>query len=55
MPVDRVTGVMGDLLYGTMFTNFLTGRRRPFEEQAADILDVMFIGILSDSEKKRQS
>ena len=53
MPVDRVTGVMGDLLYGTMFTNFLTGRRRPFQEQAADILDVVFFGILSDSEKKQ--
>ena len=54
MPVERVTGVMGDLLYGTMFTNFLTGRRRSFEDQAADILDVVFNGILSDGERNRQ-
>ena len=54
MPVERVTGVMGDLLYGTMFTNFLTGRRRSFQDQAADILDVVFNGILSNGERNRQ-
>jgi AcrR family transcriptional regulator len=54
IPVERVTGVMGDLLYGTMFTNFLTGRRRSFDQQAADILDVMFNGILSEGERKTQ-
>jgi hypothetical protein len=53
MPVERITGVMGDLLYGTMFTNFLTGRRRPYDQQARDILDVVFNGILSDAERKR--
>ena len=52
VPVERVTGVMGDLLYGTMFTNFLTGRRRPFEDQAQDILDVVFNGILTDRERQ---
>ena len=54
MPVERITGVMGDLLYGTMFTNFLTGRRRPHEDQARDILDVVLNGILSDAERKKK-
>lgn len=53
MPVDRVMDVMGDLLYGTMFTNYFVGQRRPPAEQAADLFDVAFCGILSDSERQR--
>ena len=52
IPVDRVMTVFGDLVYGTMFTNYMSGRRRPFQQQAADILDVVFNGILSDTERK---
>ena len=29
MPVDRITDVMSDLLYGTMFTNYFAGPRKP--------------------------
>jgi AcrR family transcriptional regulator len=46
MPVDRVLDVLSDLLYGAIFTNHFAGRRKPFEEQAADILDIVFYGIL---------
>jgi AcrR family transcriptional regulator len=46
MPVERLMDVMGQLVYGTMFTNFFTGRRRPPARQAAEILDVVFHGIL---------
>jgi len=55
MPVERITDVMSDLCYGTMFTNYFTGQRKPFEAQAQDILDVVFLGILSDSERRRRS
>ncbi len=55
MPVERITDVFGDLVYGTMFTNYFTGNRKPLEEQAQDILDVVFHGILSDSEISRQA
>jgi hypothetical protein len=55
IPVERILNVFGDLLYGTMFTNYFTGRRRPVEEQAEDILDIAFRGILSDSERKRRT
>ncbi len=54
MPVERITGVLSDLVYGTMFTNYFTGRHKPFEEQARDILDVVFHGILSDTERRRR-
>ena len=54
MPVERITNVMGDLLYGTIFTNYFAGPRQSPEAQAQDILDVIFGGILSDSERRRQ-
>lgn len=53
MPVERITDVMGDLCYGTMYTNYFTGRNKPFDVQARDILDVVFHGILAESERKR--
>ncbi len=51
-PVERIVDVVGDLLYGTMFTNHFAGRHKPHEAQAADILDIVFRGILSDSERR---
>jgi len=53
MPVERITNVLGNLVYGTMFTNYFTGPNKPFEEQAAEILDIVFRGILTDSERKK--
>jgi AcrR family transcriptional regulator len=53
IPVERITDVMTHLIYGTMFTNYFIGRREPPEKQARDILDVVFNGILSDSERRR--
>ena len=48
VPVERIVDVVGDLLYGTMFTNHFAGRHKPHEAQAEDILDVVFHGILSE-------
>ena len=54
IPVDRIGDVIGDLLYGTMFTNYLAGRDRSPAEQADDLLDVALYGILSESERNRR-
>ena len=54
MPVERITDVLSDLVYGTMFTNYFTGQHKPFDEQARDLLDVVFHGILSESERRRR-
>jgi AcrR family transcriptional regulator len=54
MPVERVMNVVGDLIYGTVFTNHFAGRQKPPGEQAADILDVVFNGILSERERKQR-
>jgi AcrR family transcriptional regulator len=55
VPVDRVLDVIGDLMYGTMFTNHMMGRNKPYAQQAQDILDVVLNGILTDEEKSRRA
>jgi AcrR family transcriptional regulator len=52
MPVDRILDVLGDVLYGTMFTNHFAGRDKPFDAQAQDILDVVFNGIMTPKVSK---
>lgn len=52
-PVDRITDVISDLLYGTIFTNHFAGRSKSFETQVRDVLDVLFHGILSGEERAR--
>ncbi len=47
VPVPRITDVLSDLLYGTIFTNALAGRRKSLETQAHDILDIVFHGIVA--------
>jgi AcrR family transcriptional regulator len=54
VPVDRIDDVISDLVYGTMFTNYFTGRSRSAEEQAQEILDVVFHGILTPCERERR-
>ena len=54
IPVDQLLDVIGDLLYGTMFTNYFSGRQVSPEEQARGILDILFRGILSDVGRQRR-
>ena len=53
MPVERITDVVGDLLYGTIFTNYFSGRRKKVEVQARDIVDMVFLGVLSENHRTR--
>ncbi len=52
MPVVRITDVIGNLLYGTIFTNYFRGSSKSVDEQTQDIVDVVFQGILTDGEKQ---
>jgi hypothetical protein len=54
IPVDRILDVIGDLIYGTMFTNHFTGRHKPLATQARDIVDVLYLGILTPAERRRR-
>ncbi len=46
IPVERITDVINDLLYGIIFTNYFAGPRKPPKEQARDVIDIVFHGIL---------
>ncbi len=50
MPVEHITDVLSDTVYGRMFTNYFTGNKKPCDLQAKEILDVVFVGILTESE-----
>ncbi|HZZ72416.1 MAG TPA: TetR/AcrR family transcriptional regulator [Pirellulales bacterium] len=43
--------MIGNLLYGTMFTNHFIGSTMTVDEQHRALLDIIFRGILSDSER----
>ncbi len=51
VPVEKIIAVLGDLVYGTMFTNYFAGRDISSQEQAANIIDIVFHGILADPTK----
>jgi AcrR family transcriptional regulator len=55
VPVDRIHDVVGDLLYGTIFTNYFAGRGKKLEQQVTDVLDVLFQGLLTPEENARRS
>jgi AcrR family transcriptional regulator len=54
VPIDRITDVIGNLLYGTIFTNYFSGQAQAVELQAENIIDVAFNGILTAEERQRQ-
>jgi AcrR family transcriptional regulator len=49
IPLERLFAVVGDLLYGTILTNLLSGRRADPEAQARDMADVILHGLLNES------
>lgn len=53
IPTERIKNVLGDLLYGTMFSNHMSGRTRALESQAHDLFDIVFHGLLTDEERSR--
>ena len=53
MPVERITTVISNVLYGIMVTNFFNGQPAPADVQAREILDIIFRGILTEPERRR--
>lgn len=47
----RMSDVVGDLCYGTMFVRYIAGRRRPPAQVADDMIDILFHGILSEQQR----
>jgi len=55
MPVEGITDVVGNLLYGTIFMNHFSGQRKSAETQARDITEILFRGILTPAELARRA
>ncbi len=53
-PVRQILDIVGDLMFGTMLANRFAGRRVSPEAQADQLLDFIFTGILSDTERAAQ-
>jgi AcrR family transcriptional regulator len=52
LPVDQIRGVISQLLYGTVFTNYFNGQDKSSEVQADEIIDIFFRGILTPAERQ---
>jgi AcrR family transcriptional regulator len=50
---ERILDTIGQLLYGTMFTNHFIGRSLSLDEQYTSLVEIVFRGILSDEERAR--
>jgi AcrR family transcriptional regulator len=50
-PVDRLFDMIGDMLYGTIFTNYFAKRTICLEEQAKEITDLLLNGMLTPEAK----
>ncbi|MGP0066977.1 MAG: TetR/AcrR family transcriptional regulator [Isosphaeraceae bacterium] len=54
MPVEQITNVLSNVMYGIMVTNLFNGTTTPPDVQAKEILDIVFLGILSDAERRHR-
>lgn len=55
IPVEQITNVVSNVLYGIMVTNFFNGETKSPDVQAKEILDVIFEGILTREERERRA
>jgi len=51
LPVERIMDAIGNLLYGTMFTNHFVGRSVSLNEQYQSLVEIVMRGLLSDDER----
>jgi AcrR family transcriptional regulator len=48
LPVERLLDTVGNLLYGTMFTNHFLNRAVPLTDQYEAVIEIVFRGILAN-------
>lgn len=51
LPLEPLLDTIGNLLYGTMFTNHFIGRKTSLEDQYRVLMEAVFRGLLSDAER----
>jgi AcrR family transcriptional regulator len=52
MSAEAITRVISNAMYGKLFTTYFNPERRTFLSQADELLTVVFVGILTDSEQQ---
>lgn len=53
LPATRILDFLGDLLYGVIFSQHMSGRRRPLVARYPDLLDAVLHALLTDAERRR--
>jgi len=51
-PLEQLLDTIGNLLYGTMFTNHFVGRATSLDEQYRILMETVFRGLLSETERE---
>ena len=54
IPIERIMDAIGNLLYGTMFTNHFVGRTVSLNEQCEPLLEILLRGLLSERERSKK-
>ena len=54
MPPEQAINILGDLLYGTIFLNYFRRRQIDPDKQAAELLDILLGGLLTEQEFRRR-
>jgi len=52
--VEQILDAIGNMVYGTMFTNHFLGNRAKDSQQHEQLLNVLLYGILSDTERSKK-
>src|SRR5438105_792279 len=53
LPVERLLDTIGNLLYGTMFTNYFAGRSVSIDDQFESLIKIIFGGIRANTASSR--
>jgi len=53
LPAGRILDFLGDLLYGTIFSHHMSGRRRGLGARYPALLDTVLHALLTDAERRR--
>lgn len=53
LPAAQILDFLGDLLYGTIFSHHMSGRRRSLVARYPDLVDIVLHALLTDAERRR--
>jgi hypothetical protein len=53
LPIERILDTVGNLLYGSMFTNHFIGKSTTLDEQFQAIWKIVLTGLMTDSERSQ--